>query len=396
MLYLSGRCTYNYTGTAYNHVDSASYLYNGVNHRRMFTPEDWSYDTSVVYDMGLSPAIEDMRYLRTYDANFNKTSELVQRYYPGTGQFRNERKDIYTYDANANVTMHEYEEAQFGTGTLEKQYRQTIQYNTANKRTQNLWDMWEPVGGAYEPWQRVTYTYDANGHLQEELHEIAAGMGWNNSLRMTYTGTAPGDTTVLIEAWVSGNWQNSQRVMNSYDGAGNLISSEREMWNTMAFEPQSAEYYTYTSGRLQYMDNFYWNGSSYAPTDRYTYTYIMSDKLNFITEKSWNGSAYVLTAGNDSTQFHYETAGNVGNSPSAAAQVHVYPSPANSYITIQSGKAMQHCTATLCDMSGRVVKLFADANGNMARMDVQDVPAGNYILSVNGNITAREKIVIAR
>jgi glucose dehydrogenase len=57
---------------------------------------------------------------------------------------------------------------------------------------------------------------------------------------------------------------------------------------------------------------------------------------------------------------------------------------------------MQHCTATLCDMSGKVVKLFADANGIMTRMDVQDVPAGNYILSVNGNITAREKIVIAR
>jgi hypothetical protein len=395
MMYLAGRCNYKYTGTTYSHTDSASYLYNGVNHRRIFSPQDWSYDTCLVYDMNISSVV-DVRYLRTYDAGFNKTSELLERYFPGSGQYRTEMKDAYMYDANGYVIMHENEEAQFSTGILEKQYKETYQYNPTKQLTDYTRQAWDAIGGVYENQLNIVYTYDGSGRLQQEMHQVPNGSGWVDDMKVTHTGTSPLDTTILIEQWSGGTWNPSMRVMETYNGTGDLVSSEREMWNFSTWEPQSAEYYTYTSGNLQYASNSYWNGTMYEPVDRYEYTYLHSDRILTLVQKEWNGSAYVPNPGNDSSYFHYLATGNVGDVPATAGKIHIYPSPASSYITLQSGMVLQHCTATLCDMSGRVVKVLTGITGNIARMYVDDVPAGNYILNVNGSVNTREKIVIAR
>lgn len=391
MLYLSSRCNYTFNGTAYAPVDSLKYLYNGVNQRRVYTPTDWSYDTILQYDVSAGRALSG-RVLRTYDAGFNKTTEIIEQA-TGMGGFRPMYKDIYTYNGAGGVTMHEYEEAPTSSSGLQKQYKETWQYNAAGKPSQYLLQLW--VAGAYVDDLRKTYTYDGSGKLQQEIHEKHDGTMWENSARVTYTATNPLDTTIFTEAWMSTIWYPFERNIVKYDGVGNQISSEYEMWNAAAWEPTDAIYRVFTQGQLQYVQNNYWDGTSYAPVDRYEYTFLNSDKVLTLVQKTWHSGMYTIRPGDDSSYFHYDATGNVAEQPSTATQWHIYPSPASSHIIISHATA-QHYTAMLCDMSGRVVKTHTGSSAT-GRLDVRNVPAGNYVLVLNaGNNTVRQQIAIAR
>ncbi len=73
---------------------------------------------------------------------------------------------------------------------------------------------------------------------------------------------------------------------------------------------------------------------------------------------------------------------------SARAQVSVYPNPATSIQDAQldlSGASTGTYQVTLVDMTGRVLRTFSQQGGATQALNVTGLPAGTYLVQVQGN-----------
>lgn len=62
-------------------------------------------------------------------------------------------------------------------------------------------------------------------------------------------------------------------------------------------------------------------------------------------------------------------------------QVTIYPNPASDYLTLSSDKDLRHAQVSISSIEGRLIKRFVNLHQN--RIDIADLPAGSYILTVN-------------
>ena len=80
---------------------------------------------------------------------------------------------------------------------------------------------------------------------------------------------------------------------------------------------------------------------------------------------------------------------------SAAADIQVYPNPANGTLNVQLEKRVNNGTLTLFDMNGKAV-LSQAINGNSAQINLSSLAAGNYILHLVENDVANAGIQVIK
>jgi hypothetical protein len=396
-LHLVGEVYFTHNGTAFELSDTSRAVYNAARMPQFLPAMDtWNFDTAYSYTNTGSAIELSGRNLYTY----NTAGDVIVSEYADmiSGNYVVMNRETRSYDANHNILTEEYEWDN-GAG-LEKQQKMTFTYNGSNQQTLVVYENWNSSTMQYEVDSRTTFTYDGNGQLTEMLRETYSG-SWSPSYRATYTYVGGKNTEVLHEMNNGGTWTNMSLELNTFDMAGNKTHTENRNWMSGSWTNTYANAYTHDgNGNVLTQESLWWNGSSYAPSSKREFTYTTNDYLLKEVAKSWNGSTYAPSAGDDSSFYHYSTGVSVGKSPALAGGIKVYPSPASSYITVGMTLAnKQQYSATLYDAAGRVVKSYSNTNAGatIATIDVHDLPAGNYILSVNaGNSVAREKIVIAK
>lgn len=109
---------------------------------------------------------------------------------------------------------------------------------------------------------------------------------------------------------------------------------------------------------------------------------------------SWNGNTWVFTTGDEEIHYYYETYDPTFVSQFLASkpEMKVYPVPATSQVFVEFDmENKQDVNVYLTDMSGKIVYMTQDnAYGAYKKqIDVSNMPAGNYILSVNGALGTR-------
>lgn len=72
--------------------------------------------------------------------------------------------------------------------------------------------------------------------------------------------------------------------------------------------------------------------------------------------------------------------GGVGIFEAEPLQFSLYPNPAGDLVTIETG--VQNCTISLLEMNGRTLPKSLTSESGTAKVDLQDVPAGIYLVRV--------------
>ncbi|MFZ4740969.1 MAG: hypothetical protein ACOYLE_07365 [Bacteroidales bacterium] len=80
-------------------------------------------------------------------------------------------------------------------------------------------------------YQRLTQTFNNNGNLITNKNEYWQSNAWVNNSRSTYTYDSNGNKlTDLSELWQTNAWINNYKATYTYDANGNMLTSLWEIW----------------------------------------------------------------------------------------------------------------------------------------------------------------------
>ena len=132
------------------------------------------------------------------------------------------------------------------------------------------------------PVNRISYTYNSSGNMLEELKQSWTGSVWENEHRIRKGYDASGTTQLewYFESWGSNAWimTSAYRLAYQYNSSNQVIEKVVETWNTSngMYEPDSKTEYHYLLNEWDQVENFKWNGNSWAPDTR-TLDYVWYD-----------------------------------------------------------------------------------------------------------------------
>jgi hypothetical protein len=392
--------TYN-RGAGYILRDSTHYTYNPGNPRQ-YDPiaGRWSYDVHDIYKFpnGMADRVSSTLFTFTPQGKVS----TMEYGYVYAGVYDPSGMDINTYDANGNIiaTEHKYWDA----GMFEPHRNYLFTYNANNQLTTRISQEWDGAVTQYFSVYRDEYVYNTAHQLVEELNQMGAVGNWGTVARRTYTWVGGYNAEMQEVEYLGGGRENRRLTQYIYDALGNRIQEEQKTWRDTVWENSQRFLYTHdTKGNVLTTANAHWRNGAYDPQMLLIDSYIeIGNRSHLLSRavKTWNSVTGSYSSNRDSIyNYYYDNSLAVAAMPAPAAAIRVYPLPANAYVTLSIDLPTQPAfTARLLDVTGRLVKYYAGSTSlHQHRLDVQDIPAGNYLLQVHaGGAVAVEKLVIAR
>lgn len=389
----------DHDGSSFVPQDSMTYSYSGG---RGANPDydinsdlhEWLYDESVDYEYNSSSYDKIGKSVQTYDGSGNVTEEIGYTWNIGTSSW--EKVVRYTYTYTGGVLSKRLTET-WNTGTSQWTPNMTNEYTFTNgKLTMSLNKNWNTGTSQWDNSTRNTFTYDGNGNNTGMVYEHWTSGNWEGSYKTdrTFNGSNMKVTETSYN-WVMGNWQYSWKDSNGYNGSGQLITNISKMWNTMnsSWENVSRTTYTYSTGNLPTMGvSEDWDDmtSSYENSSRIHFAWNNYDQILNANSDTWNGSSWAPDYGDFNESYYYESYTGVNDVAVAKkSDVIVYPTVTSETLNIylapgNTGNVLYR----IVDMSGRVQKKWSDMNsgtGKSSTVSVNELPAGNYLLTINEN-----------
>ncbi len=201
------------------------------------------------------------------------------------GSWVDSSKISYTYDGNNNLTE-ELGQGWDGSAWVNgTKYSYT--YNGNNNRTEWLYQGWD--GSAWVNGTKYSYTYNGNNNRTEELWQNWDGSVWVNMGKSacTYDGNN-NRIEELWQAWDGSVWVNYSNNSYTYDGNNNLTEWLFQDWDGSVWVNNSNDLFTYDGNNNLTVDLYqFWDGFDWVNTTRFSYTY---DGNNNMTEDLWQTS----------------------------------------------------------------------------------------------------------
>ncbi len=340
--------------------DATTYLYNNftntyenrLNRKQVFDTDNkiaslkysyWNFNTIAWKDSA--------RYLYKYISGTNKIDEsLFQLWVGGTwahnvpstltysGNFVTSINSVaysasYNYDANNNVISIIDKVSEHGTGQLENNERKTYSYNNSNMVQTYTLELWDKASSIWTKTKYYEYTYTQSNISESKEYR-----------------------------WDGSNWALHSKHLLTYNTL-NDITSEIIML---------------------------WNGSTYINHTREVYIYNATNLIETITLNSWDAAigAWKPMSGNTQLSYYYEYYAPTGleSITSNTTEAILYPVPAVDKLHIQlSQNISTAATFSIYNANGAVIRQWNDrfSTGNSNPIDVSNLPAGTYLLSVS-------------
>ncbi len=340
---------------------------------------DISYRYSFTYDLNgnkLTSTSEEFennvwvylyRNLFVYNDDNQITEEVVTTF--DSGNWANLERTTYTYDENTYLVMTVFEF--WHNNNWEVNSRRLYTNDSSGKMLVELGE--NNDNGNWVALYRNTCSYNDNGNLETWLYENCVNNVWENDFINTYsydeynrltctltefseqnppfemteryicTYDTDGNMTTYLHEYLTSDifWENDYRITCTYDNNGNSISATRESW---------------VNDEWQVNDNFlplFYNQQQCIDAEYYGYHY----EASFISTTT--GVAGVQ---NDNS-------------------IEIYPNPSNDYIEVNLPEKMTFSTLSVYNVLGNCL-LKTQASGTSARIDIQSLAAGSYLLVV--------------
>lgn len=400
------RSDYQSSGLSLELTDSAKYVYSngrssGIDFEDMYV-DDWGLQNAMLYDTAWlfsdnGSGIENgERYYCDYDAN-NKKKTFTQQHAAGTNSFENTSQMRGTRNANGDLTQEDYYFWISGNSQWEIANTMVHTYNGQNQPTMD-----SSYSSTGVPNAVTKYYYDGSGNLETELQMYSGGMGsLDSSWRDMYTYYGNGRIkTILGQEYINGEWHNSYYDSMGYgsvDVYTYMLSKEYDSsvmdWvNSYREERTLNSKNQFTSAKFYEWDG---SGSSWDIQGEAEIGYDSYDNIVKLQAYMYLGGVKIPVPAYVSN-LYYEYYFNVGvDKAPVAKQLTVYPNPAHSFINVVTDGA-DNANIQLVNMTGQTVRTAkATAGQQVTQLQLSGLPAGNYIMTVNGgNTTARQMITI--
>ena len=316
---------------------------------------DYSYDViSQVY----KPVGRRRHY---YNANHLLDSMFQDNYSTASMTWTNNSRTEYTYDGNGDMTMIVYSR---WAGTIPAwHYSGIVSYwhNNNHNVIQSKTKHYNYNTFVLEDSIFHRYTYDGTGMVllndttfsKDSLADIVTGYTYNSSGFKIMDSTYDYINSTL-------GWAYQGKKEYTYDASGNNIQVTTVSWdkaNSIYYETQKA-YYTYNSfNQLIKNDGEVWNNNGWNKDGSYRFLY-------------------------------YDIPNSVEQFSTEQQKMALYPIPATTYTNLEMNfDKPTGFSVIISDMQGRMVKQFTDkVDGQYKKnINVQDMPAGQYILQLKTN-----------
>jgi hypothetical protein len=209
-----------YDGSLYNEYRNIGRTFDAGNHTETVHTEKyagnmWQPDADTNY---------------SYDANGNIVA-MITGNFNGTGW--DSSRFTYSYDAGGRLKEQVYATFFYSTNAWATRGRTTYTYNTAGGLTATLQEEWKN-----QQWSnvyRITGIYN-NGLCIEELFEVYTAGNWENNSKLIYTYDATGKK-IQHETlnWQGVIWDPYQRLTYTYDINENVTSIIEEMHDVQGY-----------------------------------------------------------------------------------------------------------------------------------------------------------------
>lgn len=336
------------------------------------------------------------RYLHSYNAQGLKTSKMLQIW---TGSiWETNRKNEFDYDAQNNMTEHTqyvwhnvssswkgdlkeiaiYEGTklitliyQYGNGDTFYNYRRYSMNYTGDKLTELVMDSWPWESTDWEQSQKVVNTYNSNGQLTSEKWMIWNGTDYTNDYRWTFAFDESGkQLNAITQYWDSGTW--------IYDFKYDFEHEEDAL--------TAAIYYQWSGSELEMSAKIALENNSYGqPTS-----------VNFF---EWDGNAFIPDLFNYDLYFYYEeySSGTGLSSMIEKDKITIYPNPAHDFVNVKlKDQNINHIL--IRDITGKVVfETQSHFNSGEVQIPINQLQNGVYVLQLmSGNEVGSSKFVVKR
>lgn len=341
--------------------------------------------------------IDATQYRTTYyydEWEYTLTEEITESY---SGGWTNVSRIAYEYDFNGNVL-------------------------------EMLSQMW--LGSEWKDMTLVTYDYDGD-LIKEAVYQFNVGGTWENQMKEVfnyngdqwtmllwnwngntwtssdlYTYTRNSNTIELVVQYMEGGaWQNRAMEIFTLDFNENITEVLYKEWNSGSGIWEDVERMTYTYEGSVYTEQYHqtWDGTAWKDEHHYTFEYDENGNAKIGLCFEFNGDTWVSANGDidiaydynaEKKSFHgsevemtYVDLTRV-NENAQAANVKVYPVPAENEIFIQAEGFQK---AEIYSLTGQ--KLMESAT---EKMNVGSLSQGVYLLKVfdrDGN-SATQRVVV--
>lgn len=286
---------------------------------------------------------------------------------------------LVSYDAIGHIMLESVERYQ--DGLWEAYVNRSYEYDGSGRKLSMLQQ--RRVGGIWKNDLKATYSYNAN--INTILMEFSDdGNPWQFGSRFTYTCDLNDNYIgLLIESFEDNTWQSSFKVDYTNDAAGNIISEWAYAPLGAGWVSDSRKTYTYdVNGNVVSGKNERWDAGSWLPDLQSSYLY--------------NKKEYMLLI--NVPVYRYEASYRgfpLGTEEIQNQTFRLYPNPANDFVTIELMNHNNDVTMIyLQDPLGKPLKVW-ELDHNRTQLDVQDLPAGLYLISVKTKEgTATRKLIM--
>lgn len=200
-------------------------------------------------------------------------------------------------------------------------------------------------------------------------------------------------------------WVPTDRVLNTFDANGKLTSTENQVWAATYWSNVDSNVLTYDNvNNVVLRESLKWSSGSYTQDKAVRYSYIATAtptgySIATQTALTWDSgnNVYRQWTDDDSTHFYYDTVPlGIKTNSATISDIRIYPVPTGDFVNLQM-PSTGYYNAMLVDMNGKLVKMYSGLAAAAHRLDLQDVPNGNYMLHIDaGGKVATQKLVVAR
>ena len=335
------------------------------------------------------------KYTFTVNANGSLNQYIIQNWVPASSTWKNYYRVTLTYYNNdpAKTLVQLTDTATSATG-WGNYYRQTNTYSTGGYKTQDLSEL--KSGATWLPSSRITYTNNTAGYPTQELLAYYYSGAWNNNTKTTYTYNASNQVTQKIAA----NWDfvsafaNDERTAYTYTTAGKVATELQDSWDGALWYKYSKINYTYNAANYMLTSKTQlWNVGTSVYQDASSEDNTLNSSNNptvELSKKAYSVTNLLINDSRRTTQYQTVVGTEAAAAPVANAPAFkLYPNPANDQITVEMATD-QPATLLLTNAQGQVIST-RNINDNQTQLEIQQLPAGAYHLSVwqSGNLSTR-------
>ncbi len=297
----------------------------------------------------------------------------------------------FTYDVNERL-ISDIDTSFDGTDTTIQKTVYT--YNTAGKLIYAKIDTFNHALSSWVPMSADSVFYDVNSNLSKAIiyeYDLVNSI-WVNNMLLDFTYSVSNQLTQVITQFWAGSWTNTSKSAYLYNGSNQLVSATDSYWDMGSWINSEKDSFQYSAGPYPSIETVQlWDNMSLVWTNnsKMEYTYNSLNQVVLTESYFWNPAPTSSWANSTKTIYYYEnfTPASIQDASISNGRMKVYPVPANELLHIDAQwDDMQTSVTTISDITGKVlVRVNAPSTKHLKQqIDMSMLPAGMYILSVNG------------